>query len=67
MHRDAFPHIIASEPSALNILIEKSASGSFASPINTRPSLPMPVCGALQTIEAFEGSGILYNNVLTYI
>ena len=67
MQREALPHIMASDPSALNILIEKSASGILALSINTKPSLPMPVCGALHAMDAFVGSGILYNNVFTYI
>ena len=41
MQREAFPHIMASEPSALNIRILKSAFSD--TPISTRPSAPIPV------------------------
>jgi hypothetical protein len=41
MQRDAFPHIMASEPSALKMRILKSATDD--EPIKTKPSDPMPV------------------------
>ena len=65
MQREALPHIMASLPSALKIRIEKSASGTGDSPINTSPSLPIPLWRLLQAIAALLGSGILYNKVLT--
>ena len=43
MHLEALPHIIASEPSALNMRMEKSASADTGRPISTSPSLPMPL------------------------
>ena len=61
MHLLALPHIIASEPSALKMRIEKSASASFcARLINTKPSLPMPKCGVLHRCAANSGLGITY-------
>ena len=49
MHREALPHIRPSEPSALNILILKSAISEGR--ISTRPSPPTPVCLSLVKID----------------
>ncbi len=69
MHRDALPHIMASDPSASKMRIEKSASTpSSGLPINTSPSLPyacMVSCSML--CAAFDGSGMAYFCVSTYI
>lgn len=66
MHLDALPHIMASEPSALKMRIEKSAPLVIEGlPMSTNPSLPMPVCGALHLMAAALGSGMLYNKVST--
>ena len=56
MHRLALPHILASEPSALKMRMLKSALSER--PISTRPSLPIPVCGALHFFESFSGFSI---------
>ena len=65
MHLEALPHIIASEPSALNMRMEKSASADTGRPISTSPSLPMPLWRELHFMAASTGEGILYSNVLT--
>ena len=63
MQRLALPHILASEPSALKMRILKSAL--FELPMSTRPSLPIPVCGALHSTESFSGLSMGYFRVFT--
>ena len=65
IQRLAFPHIRASEPSALNIRILKSAI--FDLSIRTNPSLPIPVCGLLQMIDFSSGFAIGYLVLSTYM
>ena len=65
MQRDALPHIIASEPSALKMRMEKSASGTGDAPISTSPSEPIPLWRSLQRMAAFEGFCMGYCMVLT--
>ena len=48
-----FPHISASEPSALNILILKSATDEGQ--IRMMPSLPIPVCLSESLTETLAG------------
>ena len=55
MHREALPHIIASEPSALKMRMEKSASGIGLLSMSTNPSLPMPLWRLLQAMAAVDG------------
>ena len=57
---------MASEPSALKMRIEKSATeGSEGAPMSTKPSEPMPKWRSLHLIDVDDGSATLYNNVLT--
>ena len=65
MQRLALPHIIPSDPSALKMRMEKSASGLGERPMSTRPSLPMPMCGRLQAMAAASGSAMAYSAVST--
>ena len=65
MHLLAFPHIMASDPSALKMRMEKSASGTGLSPMSTRPSAPTPLCLSLHLTAASEGFGTSCSMVLT--
>ena len=51
--------------SALNMRIEKSASGTGDFPITTRPSEPIPLWRSLHLIAAEKGSGMSLNMVFT--
>ena len=53
-HRAPLPHIFASEPSALKILILKSAFSDGR--ISIMPSPPIPVCRSLSLRESDAGS-----------
>ena len=63
--REALPHIIASEPSALNMRMEKSASGVDGAPISTSPSPPMPLWRSLHRRAVSSGWGMSYSMVFT--
>ena len=66
MHLLALPHIIASDPSALKMCIEKSACDvSEGFPMSTKPSLAMPKWGRLHAMAAFSGCGMTSLSVLT--
>ena len=57
----------ASEPSALNMRMVKSASGTREQPMSTSPSAPMPVWGELHATAAAAGSATSLSRVSTYI
>ena len=65
IQRDAFPHIMASEPSALKIRMLKSAI--FDEPIRTSPSEPIPVWGALNLMASSSGFRTGKAIVFTYM
>ena len=59
IHRLALPHIMASEPSALKMRMEKSAPLIIDGwPISTSPSLPIPVWRSLHRRAVAVGSGM---------
>ena len=63
-HRMALPHMIPSEPSALNIRICTSALSDGQ--MSTRPSDPMPKCLSLTVIAACSGLSTCSSKQLTY-
>ena len=62
--RMPFPHISASEPSALYILILKSALSD--GPIVISPSEPIPKCLSLTYIDTLAGSPNFSSKRFTY-
>ena len=58
MQRLALPHIMASEPSALKMRMEKSASGTGLRSMSTSPSEPMPLWRSLHAMAQACGSAM---------